>query len=61
MAKWQVRFDVRKGNSSMSVTENVNAGNKLTAIVIAKQKSQKAYTNNYNNGYEWILISAKTV
>ncbi|MEM8110752.1 hypothetical protein Q4S27_16580 [Morganella morganii subsp. sibonii] len=61
MAKWQVRFDVRKGNSSMSVTENVNAETESAAIAIAEQKSRRAYPNNHNQDYEWNLISVKEV
>lgn len=59
MSKWEVKFDVRKGNNTMLTTEKVEAEAERTAIQLAEAKSKKSLSSKYNQGYTWHLHSVK--
>ncbi|WP_433586994.1 hypothetical protein [Providencia alcalifaciens] len=59
MAKWEVKFDVRKGNSGLVTTETVEAETESTALVLAENKSKKARPNYVNQGYTWAVRTIK--
>lgn len=59
MAKWVVKFDVKKGNNTMLTTENVEAESEGTAIQLAEKKSKKSLSHKYDQGYTWFLHSVK--
>lgn len=59
MAKWEVKFDVRKGNNGMVTTEIVEAESESTALILAENKSRAAHTNNDNQGYTWTARAIK--
>ena len=58
MAKWAVKFDVRKENNTMHTTETVEAETESTAIRIAEGKS-KSLSAKVKQGYTWNLLSVK--
>ncbi|MCG5290837.1 hypothetical protein KDV94_13650 [Providencia rettgeri] len=58
MAKWEVKFDIRKGNNSMVSTETVEAENESTALILAENNSKRSHSSQNNQGYTW---SARTI
>lgn len=57
MAKWAVKFDVRKENNTMHTTETVEAETESTAIRIAEGKSKSSLSAKVKQGYTWNLLS----
>lgn len=57
MAKWAVKFDVRKGNNTMHTTENVDAETEAMAVRIAEGKSKSNLSAKVSQGYIWNLLS----
>ena len=59
MAKWDVRFEVRKGNSVTEKGATVEADSERVAIQLAETKAKSATTPVYRNEYEWKMKSIK--
>ncbi|EFM1672336.1 TPA: hypothetical protein ACRQUI_005168 [Escherichia coli] len=53
MAKWVVRFDIKKENRALTTSETVEAESEEVAIQIAKSRSKSLHPQHYQQGYEW--------
>ena len=51
MAKWVVRFDIKKENRALTTSETVEAESEEVAIQIAKSRSKSLHPQHYQQGY----------
>lgn len=59
MAKWEVKFDIRKGNSSLSKSVQVESESESMAVQLAETQARKSVSSMYRDEYVWSVSSVR--